>query len=84
MVRYMYVYDFFDIYVFRNDFFLESRKYIMILNKFLLINVLFWLQIVFDCCVINVGNLYKKDYYVSQYKFVLWRLDFYDVVIVLQ
>lgn len=83
MVRYMHVHDSLDIYVSRNDFPLEGRKYRMILNKSPLINVLFWLQTVLDRCVTNVGNPHKKDYYVSQHTFVLWKLDLYDVATVL-
>lgn len=55
----------------------------MILNKSPLIIVLFWLQTVLDRCVTNVGNPHKKDYYVSQHTFVLWKLDLYDVATVL-
>lgn len=55
----------------------------MILNKSPLIIVPFWLQTVLDRCVTNVGNPHKKDYYVSQHKFVLWKLDLYDVATVL-
>lgn len=66
MVRYMHVYDSLDIYVSRNDFPLEGRKYRTILNKSPLIIVPFWLQTVLDRCVTNVGNPHKKDYYVSQ------------------
>lgn len=83
MVRYMHVYDSLDIYVSRNDFPLEGRKYRIILNKSPSINVLFWLQTVLDRCVTNVGNPHKKDYYVSQHTFVLWKLDLYDVATVL-
>lgn len=83
MVRYMHVHDSLDIYVSRNDFPLEGRKYRIILNKSPSINVLFWLQTVLDRCVTNVGNPHKKDYYVSQHKFVLWKLDLYDVATVL-
>lgn len=83
MVRYMHVHDSLDIYVSRNDFSLEGRKHRMILNKSPLINVLFWLQTVLDRCVTNVGNPHKKDYYVSQHTFVLWKLDLYDVATVL-
>lgn len=83
MVRYMHVHDSLDIYVSRNDFPLEGRKYRIILNKSPSINVLFWLQTVLDRCVTNVGNPHKKDYYVSQHTFVLWKLDLYDVATVL-
>lgn len=55
----------------------------MIFNKSPLIIVLFWLQTVLDRCVTNVGNPHKKDYYVSQHTFVLWKLDLYDVATVL-